>query len=207
MPLPDPFDRLNDRTLLKFTRESFFWKRIGKAGVKPQWNRMPTERASSVFAVEDLGHGAEGRCWLVCSQTGRVAVLKFFREHSAEKASAAAKKEKEYWDEIYPALGKMVKVEQWGGHWALVMPHLSQWVARDERARKAVEATLLENYVGKKLMQPLEEVKWRNIGFYQSGKELKAVVFDMSRVQPLAETAGDEWVRKCIERLKKRTNG
>ena len=80
-------------------------------------------------------------------------------------------------------------------------------MARDERARKAVEATLLENYVGKKLMQPLEEVKWRNIGFYQSGKELKAVVFDMSRVQPLAETAGDEWVEKCIERLKKRTNG
>jgi hypothetical protein len=207
VPLPDPFDRLNERTLLKFTRESFFWERIGKVGVKPQWDKVPTKSASSVFAVEDLGHGAEGRCWLVCSQTGRVAVLKFFREHDAEKAHTAAQTEKRYWDEIYPALGKMVKVEKWGGHWALVMPHLSQSVARDEQTLEAVRATLLDDYVGHELMQPPEEVKWRNIGFYQNGNELKAVVFDMSRVQPLAETAGDKWVKKCIKLLKKRTIG
>jgi len=204
--LLDPFDRLNERTLLKFTRESFFWERIGKAGVKPQWDKVPTQGASSVFAVEDLGHGAEGRCWLVCTQKGLVAVLKFFREHDAEKACAAAHTEKRYWDEIYPDLGKIVKVEQWGGHWALVMPHLSQSVPRNEQALQAVRATLLQNYVGQKLIQPLEEVKWRNIGFYLSGKELKAVVFDMSRVQPLAETVGAEWVKNCIERLKKKTN-
>jgi hypothetical protein len=58
-------------------------------------------------------------------------------------------------------------------------------------------------------MQPLEEVKWRNIGFYQSGTELKAVVFDMSRVKPFEETSDDDdddWVGKCVERLKERTN-
>ena len=205
VPLPDPFDRLNERTLLKFTRDSFFWGRVGKAGVKPQWDVVPTGRASSLFAVEDLGHGAEGRCWLVCSQAGRVAVLKFFRKHDAEKARAAAETEKQHWDQIYPALGKMVKAEQWGGHWALVMPHLSQSVTRDEAALKAVRATLKEDYVGHKLRQPLEEVKWRNIGFYQSGTQLKAVVFDMSRVEALPETVdGDEWVESCIEQLKER---
>ena len=206
--LPDPFDRLNERTLLMFTRDSYFWGRIGKADVKPQWDKVPTMRASRLFAVEDLGHGAEGRCWLVCSQAGRVAVLKFFREHDDGKARTAAETEKQHWDQIYPALGKMVKVEQWGGHWALVMPHLSQAVERSEQALEAVRATLTEDYVGHKLMQPLGEVKWRNIGFYESGVELKAVVFDMSRVEPLADTVdGDKWVESCIDELKKRAQG
>ena len=51
---------------------------------------------------------------------------------------------------------------------------------------------------------------WKTRTMYKSLKRIDwrqyAVVFDMSRVQPLAETAGDEWVNKCIERLKKRTN-
>jgi hypothetical protein len=198
--LQDPFDCLNARTLLKFTRDSYFWNRLGD--VKPQWDKMPTKRAKELFAVEDLGHGAEGRCWLVCSKAGLVAVLKFFRTNDPE---ASARGEKKWWDSVYPELGKSVRVEKWGGHWALVMPHLSQSVERDEKALAAVRKTLQEDYAKRGIMQPVKEVKWRNIGFYKSGSsELRAVVFDMSHVTPLSPLDGDTWVTECMEQLEMR---
>ena len=202
IPLPAPFDCLKDRTLLRFTHESFFWDRMSP--VKPQWDKMPTGRALNLYAVEDLGNGASGRCWLVCSKAGRVAVLKFFRTRRLN--DHPAKIEKKNWDAVYPQLGKMVKVEKWGGHWALVMPHLSQSVVRDKQALDAVRTTLLDDYVGNNMMQPVEEVRWRNIGFYKSGTKLKAVVFDMSHVQPLSETCRKDWVEECIEKLKEQAN-
>ena len=191
--LDDPFESLGKRTVLKFTRDSVFWSRVDS--VKPQWDKMPTQRAEKLFAVEDLGHGAEGRCWLVCTAAGRVAVLKFFR---IQDPKAAAMREKERWDAVYPALGKMVRVEQWGGHWALVMPHLSQSVSRDKRAVDAVRRTLQEDYVDRGWTQPVREVRWRNIGFYsdQDGHS-RAVVFDMSHVER-NEEENSSWVDDCI---------
>lgn len=125
--------------------------------------------------------------------------LSFFERKEA--AEAAAKSEKDHWDAMYPQLGKTVRVERWGGHWALVMPHLSQSVVRDERALNAVEKTLTEDYADNRWMQPVQEVKWRNIGFYLSEGELKAVVFDVSHVERLVRP-GSEWVRECVDALR-----
>ena len=201
-PLNDPFECLGERTVLKFTPQSVFWSRMDS--VEPQWDKMPTRRAGELFAVEDLGHGAEGRCWLVCTAAGRVAVLKFFRKQDPE---AAARREKERWDAVYPALGKMVKLQQWGGHWALVMPHLSQSVERDDLAVAAVRRTLVEDYVGRGWTQPVLEVRWRNIGFYtDDGGELRAVVFDMSHVERSEQNEENNlsWVDDCVQSLEAR---
>jgi hypothetical protein len=84
------------------------------------------------------------------------------------------------------------------------MPHLSQAVKRDKEALRAVRETLLNDYARRGWMQPVEEVKWRNIGFFQEKGMLKAVVFDMTRVESLGETDGVKWVNECITKLKER---
>ncbi len=141
VPLLHPFDCLSERTLIKFTRKTFLWGR--KTNFVAAWDKMPTLRAENLFAVEDLGHGVEGRCWLVCTEAGLVAVLKFFKKNESQ---IAAEKEKKNWDAVCPQLGKLVRVQQWGGHWALVMPHLSQAVKRDKEALRAVRETLENDY-------------------------------------------------------------
>ena len=201
-PLRDPFANLGKRTLRKLSEDTFVWSRL-PVEVKPKWEQMPTKRAQHLWVVEDLGHGVEGKCLLVTTKSGRIAVLKFFSNTSQGRAET----EKEAWHKVYPRFKEMVRVEKWDGEQCLVMPHFSQSVRRDQDAVAQVEKTLRDDYLGHGLMQPLDEVRWRNIGFYQdAGGERRAVVLDMSHVVPVSSQGFgvQEWIQSCKAQLKER---
>ena len=118
-PLPDPFANLDKRTLRMLSADSFVWSRLPE--VKPKWNKMPTKVAKHLWVVEDLGHGVEGKCLLVTTKSGRIAVLKFFSKTSNSSPEA----EMNAWHKVYPQFKKMIRVGRWDGEQCLVMPHFS----------------------------------------------------------------------------------
>ena len=69
-----------------------------------------------------------------------------------------------------------------------------------------MEKTLLADYLGHGMMQPLNEVRWRNIGFYHdAGRERQAVVLDMSHVEAVPTEFGAEaWIQSCKTQLRER---
>ena len=76
-PFRDPFEKLEERTLLRFSRGEapVVWTRL--PSLTGQWNKVPRPDVSKLIAIEDLGRGANGRVWLTCTSSGAVRVLKF----------------------------------------------------------------------------------------------------------------------------------
>lgn len=73
----DPFDNLQGRRLLRFTKglnRSLFWCRLGKLEGTGKWNKYANPQ-KYLYAIEDLGRCADGRVWLTCTSSGAVCVL------------------------------------------------------------------------------------------------------------------------------------
>jgi hypothetical protein len=194
VPFSNPFDRLNDRTLLKFKkgkRQSVFWARL--KDVSPRWDIVAAPR-KFLYAVEDLGRGADGRVWLTTTSGGAVCVLKFSLEDRGDKLDH----EFQIWKKAYPQF--KVYRENWCGHPALRMPHFAM-VKDEKRAQivSLVRKSLLTNFAANKMKH--NDVYWRNIGIYtnRDGNE-EAVVFDMGSVVTGVEDSS--WVDNACLRLK-----
>ena len=77
-PFSTAFENLDQRSILKFVKGSekkrVVWTRL--TAMEPKWNSVAVPK-KYLFAIEDLGRGADGRVWLTCSSSGAVCVLKF----------------------------------------------------------------------------------------------------------------------------------
>jgi hypothetical protein len=201
-PFDHPFDKLDQRTLLRLDEESFYWERL-KPGTVGKWDTPPNKNCKSFFLLEDLGTGARGHVWLACSSGGAVCVLKFLRgdpRGGPQKGDdKALEKELAWWQTVYPNLAKNVRLQRIGGRKALVMPHFDT-PARDETTLGLVEQCLMKHFVERKLTHG--DVRWRNVGVYKANGVMKAVVYDLEEVKESSE--GPSWVRESILKLRER---
>lgn len=194
-PFHDPFDKLDERTLLRFTRGAgdVIWTRL--PGVTGKWNKVARSDVIRLFAIEDLGRGANGRVWLTCTSSGAVCVLKYSIEKKPDRALAGEYKN---WTKAYPQM--KVYLETWCGHTALRMPHFAT-ISPDQRTTKLglVEEALRTHFLGNGLVH--EDVYWRNIGIYRQGRQEHVVLYDMASVREARVGEGDHWVRQCLQNL------
>ena len=175
-PFADPFDKLNQRTVLRFEKGDdyrLFWDHL-KHLKKGDWDNY-ADPSKYMYAIEDLGRGADGRVWLTCSDGGAVCVLKFSNEPFFAKY---LQHEERMWHKAYPQFKNKVRV------------------------LKLVEQTLREDFDGKNLVHG--DVAWRNVGLYKNGSEVKAVVFDMTQVKERGESH-DGWVDAAVQKLRRAT--
>lgn len=199
-PFDSPFDRLNERTILKFVKgsdKSIYWTRLSP--VTPKWGTIAAPK-KYLFALQDLGRGADGRVWLTCSSSGAVCTLKFMLSGDIEYA----RKEVKMWKMAYPWFP--VHAEYWCGHPTVRMPYFATNTNVDDKAEvELVRKCLKENFASKGLEHP--DVAWRNIGFcLDAAGELCAVVFDLSDVKETGST-DDSWVtRACSDLTKELSN-
>lgn len=194
-PFSTPFDRLGERTILKFTKgaeTAVFWTRLK---VKPRWDCIAKPK-KFLFAIKDLGRGADGRVWLTSSSTGAVCVLKFALSGKLSDTMT----EKAAWRRVYP--GIPVNAEIWCGHPALRMPYFCPKLDDKDTALALVRNCLSTKFAAKGMIH--EDVQWRNIGFFKqsrSGKTYSAVVFDLASVRDMREDEDDTWVHMACELL------
>jgi hypothetical protein len=148
------------------------------------------------FLWEDLGHGADGRAFLVSGGTkGAVGVLKFFYVD----AEARAQHEENMWKGVYSHLlpvAKTVRTVQVMRQTALLMPWF-QCPERTQSTLDAVEKTLREDFMDKGFRH--DDVAWRNVGVYCDDGQTKAVVFDMQRVHCVENQ--EDWVISAVASL------
>jgi len=103
-PLDDPFDKLDERMLLRFTKgesRSIYWCRLGLLKGQGKWNKYANPK-KHLYAIEDLGRGADGRVWLMCTCSGAVCVLKFPIKGGNGELRENVKCEMENWKATYP---------------------------------------------------------------------------------------------------------
>jgi hypothetical protein len=203
-PFNNPFDKLKGRMVLRFTKgesRSIHWCRMGRLEGNGKWNKYAKPK-KYLYAIEDLGHGANGRVWLTCTFSGAVCVLKFLM-NDRESEHNGLECELENWKKAYPEL--KVFREKWCGREALRMPHFAA-VRPDERldVLDLVRTTLEANFYAKRLVH--KDVTWRNIGLYKKvgAARSEAVVFDLGQVDH-NQTAHDNdtnWVDMAIAKLK-----
>ena len=145
---------------------------------------------------EDLGHGADGRAFLVSGGTkGAVGGLKFFSMNCQTRAMHEVK----MWMLVYSHLSpvkKTVRTVQVMGQTALLMPWF-QIPQRTKSTLDAVERTLRKDFVERGIYHG--DVAWRNVGVYNHNGETKAVVFDMQRVHQVQRR--DDWVQAAVNSL------
>lgn len=173
------------------------WKRVPMHSTR-QFHLCISKGVKRFYLWEDLGHGADGRAFLVSGGTkAAIGVLKFFFK-SAERA---AKHEAEMWQSVYSGLACVatVRVAQVMGHAALLMPWF-QVPERTEKTLKAIETTLKIDFAAKGYRH--DDVAWRNVGVYTETGQLKAVVFDMKRVS--AADHEEDWVTPAVESLRRK---
>ena len=153
------------------------------------------------FLWEDLGHGADGRAFLVSGgKKGAVGVLKFFYADPEAKA----RHEENMWKRVYSHLSPVantVRVVKVMGQTALLMP----WFRCPQRTPSellAVETTLRKDFMAKGIRH--DDVAWRNVGvYYGDDGQMKAVVFDMQKVD-FAGNQEEDWVQSAINSLSRK---
>jgi hypothetical protein len=166
-----------------------------------KYNLCIAGAVKNFFLLEDLGHGADGRAFLVSGGTkGAVGVLKFFYADPDKKAQ----REENMWKKVYSHLlpvVKTVRIVQVMGQSALLMP----WFQCPERTKStldAVEKTLREDFMAERICHG--DVAWRNVGVYSDDGQTKAVVFDMQTVHDFVQNKDEEdWVKSAVAALSK----
>jgi hypothetical protein len=181
---------------------------------KSAWKRAPSfdeldfnlcisSRVKCFFLWEDLGHGADGRAFLVSGGTkGAVGVLKFFYTEPATKAQHEASTWKKVYGHLSP-VATTVRTVQVMGQTALLMPWF-QCPARSQSNLEAVKETLTDDFMGKGIRH--DDVAWRNVGVYRQGGQTKAVVFDMQKVYCVEKHEKEDWVTPAVARLSKKVD-
>jgi hypothetical protein len=91
---------------------------------KLKYHNLPTPVDTQKFILlKDLGFGAEGRVWMVCSTSGMVGALKFrhaaINNETLEESLQKLREEVDNWQQLY-GKGWMVQA---GGVMGLLMPY------------------------------------------------------------------------------------
>jgi hypothetical protein len=189
----DPFDRIDKRAVLCFENgpnERAFWTRLNFESGGGKWDQC-AKPVRSLYAIEDLGRGTDGRVWLTCTFGGTVCVLKFSNIPGSRRG---LKYEEEMWHKAYPQFKSKVVCETWCSHEALRMPHFAAVAAGERKAAlPLVERTLREDFEKRGLVHG--DVAWRNVGLYTTAdNETRAVVFDFVWVTHAEKKDAADWV-------------
>ena len=183
--------------LHKGDREAITWYPASITIDSIQRDKFPRSDATKLLALEDLGRGRSGKAWLMCTPSRAICVLKF-----GNKRGNGFTTEMRMWHEIYPEFETMVKVDQWSGSIALMMPHFADIpVVERDKFRGKIEMMLREKFADRNLYH--NDVKWRNIGYYKekkSGKSLP-VLYDLESVQDMTECGDLSWIQRSMDSL------
>jgi len=165
--------------------------------VNLNWSRFIAANTKRLYVIDDLGHGRDGRVWLVCNSGGSVGVVKIVT------TKERAEKEASMWQKAYKEKdwSSRVRAQKWCKRWAVVMPRFSQYRSKKERmeALPAIRVVMHQNFAAKGLRHG--DIKWRNIGYYLEDGEKKPVLLDLADVP---ETMDDSWIGAEMEKLKER---
>jgi hypothetical protein len=105
------------------------------------------------------------------------------------------------WSLLYHEFSSLIRLEQWSGAEALVMPHFST-VPEHERERYKDELlnVLTYKFMGRGKVH--RDVRWRNIGKYRSASgSVVLVVFDLHDVVDYNVDAHGDWIGTAIKSL------
>ena len=207
--LSSPFENLKKRHVIRFEKDGhtndIVWCTLPKLDGHKDMSKVAKPR-KYLFAIEDLGRGADGRVWLTCTCSGAVCVLKFASD-SGEKARDLLQREHEQWRNVYRGAPfvRHVALETWSGRLALRLPHFS-YVPEPERHEclHGVRGTLIHRFVANKVQH--KDVKWSNIGRYKDRDSQVLIVFDLAvtRVVAVDSDSTDTdaaWVDEAIASL------
>jgi hypothetical protein len=178
------------------TESDYGWRKANlKNGLK--WSSFPLPTAKHFLVWQQLGHGSEGKAFLVSTESGAVAVLKMFysglKSVPMNDGSSDAEVERKAWKAIYEndAIAGQVRVVTVDNKKALLMPYFYAGERTVANVKKVV-ATLRRQFHERGLVH--NDVRWRNIGWRKVGNTLEAVVFDMGSVSD-ADGDEDKWVK------------
>jgi len=192
------------RCLLKFHKEisavTFHPASYEVIQRQVDFNKFPANNVKNLIALEDLGRGSTGKAWLCVTFTkprSAACVLKFDNKHAK---SDRLVHERDMWALLYPEFSSMIKLEQWSGADALVMPHFST-VLEHEREQYKEE---LMNVLTSKFMENgkvHKDVRWCNIGKYRKSDSVVLVVFDLHDVVDYNVDAHNDWIETTLKSL------
>ena len=166
-------------------------------------DRFPRPDVQHLLALEDLGRGATGKAWLVCtlSDSPTICVLKFWNKKSGRE-EYYLEAEKNNWHKVYPEFADKTRVEQWSGSYALMMPHFAE-IPRARRGEflESIRALLREKFQNSGLVHP--DVVWRNIGFYfnRATQADVPVIYDLTGLQKFNMEKHANWIDQAINKL------
>ena len=162
---------------------------------------FPDNNVNSLVTLKDLGRGATGKAWLCSTLTKPVAescVLKFDNKHEKSRNLA---REKAMWHLIYPEFCTYVKVENWSGADALVMPYFCPVLEAERDSFKDEVSHMLTRHFAHK-MKVHTDVHWRNIGKYKTKDGTYAlIVFDLHDVVDFDEKLHINWIKTAVDAL------
>lgn len=162
------------------------------------FDKFPRTNTKTLLAIEDLGRGSSGRCWLCATTSASNAAVCVLKYRNREEHTNKLRTEQSWWKEVYPEF--KTRVESWCGTLALLMPHFSTIPeGRRPSFKEPLRRLLFSKFESHQLVHA--DVRWRNIGSYKSGEDGEIpVVYDLDSVRQKAE--GDEgWVERSIDRL------
>jgi hypothetical protein len=162
------------------------------------FNNFPHPNTKTLLAIEDLGRGSSGRCWLCATTSASNAAVCVLKFRNDEDHSYRLHTEQSRWEVLYPEF--ITRVDSWYGTDALLMPHFSTILeARRQEFKEPLRRLLNEKFVSQKLVH--DDVRWRNIGSYVAGDDREhPVVYDLDSVRDATEE-DEGWVDKSIDSL------
>jgi hypothetical protein len=183
-------------TVLRLANETTFaWKKVPPQS-SLNFDLCISSAVKMFFHWEDLGHGADGRAFLVSGGTkGAVGVLKLFYTDPQNKSQHEEIMWKEVYSHLFPVANSVRTVEVMG-QTALLMPWF-QCPKRTQSSLDAVEKTLREDFMEKGIRH--DDVAWRNVGVYSDNGQTKAVMFDMQKVH--FKKKQEDWVESAVAAL------
>jgi len=193
------------RCLLKFHKEisAVTFHPASYEDIQPlvDFNKFPANNVRNLVALEDLGRGSTGKAWLCVTVTkprSAACVLKFDNKHAK---SYNLVHERDMWTLLYPEFSSMIKLEQWSGADALVMPHFSTVLEHECEQYKED----LRNVLNSKFMKNCKvhnDVRWRNIGKYRNKSGIvELVVFDLHDVVDYNVNDHGDWIETAVKSL------
>jgi hypothetical protein len=193
------------RCLLKFHKEisAVTFHPASYEDIQPlvDFNKFPANNVRNLVALEDLGRGSTGKAWLCVTVTkprSAACVLKFDNKHAK---SYNLVHERDMWTLLYPEFSSMIKLEQWSGADALVMPHFST-VLVHEREQYKEELRDVLNSKFMKNGKVHKDVRWSNIGKYRNKSGIvELVVFDLHDVVDYNVDAHGDWIETAVKSL------
>lgn len=169
---------------------------------KIRFDKFPNARVKNLLAVEDLGRGSNGKVWLTTTETFKsVCVLKFDNKNNRCNLDFEA----ELWVKLYDsAISSMVKVDQWSGAFALMMPYFATIQEIDRELYQLQITKLLERIHN--LGYYHDDVHWRNMGCYRDDAGVNVpILLDLIHVKEFAikspSSNSKEWIQKGLRNL------